>query len=97
MSDVGKMSFQKFIKERNRMCDSRTGCKGCPFDGECDDYIYEHPVEAENIIKEWLKEHPPMTNLDRLTSLLKKEFNVELSGIELSLDLTNSFWKEDYI
>lgn len=99
MSDVGEMSFQKFIRERNRMCSSRSSCKGCPFDEEddCDAFIFSYPEEAETIITEWLKEHPPMTNLERLTYLLKKEFNVELSGIELSLDLTSSFWKEEYI
>lgn len=63
------MDAVKFLKERQRMCDSLFGCEGCPANsqenglGECfvgikSKYAPEQQIE---IVDKWSKEHPRKT------------------------------------
>ena len=57
--------FLKVVKERKRMCESYGGfCKGCPFGFtiSCQNWMFAHPEEAEEIITQWSEEHPIITN-----------------------------------
>ena len=62
-------SFQEVVKEKNRMChellETDLHCKNCQLsslnneDGlNCNEYIWTHPHEAEEIIMDWSKENP---------------------------------------
>lgn len=60
------MDALEFLKERKRMCDSYTGCKGCPFDdSRCViDSTLSDDDDCERIIvavEKWSKEHPRKT------------------------------------
>lgn len=59
------MDALKFLRERKRMCDSYTDCKGCPFnDSKCvinsalSDDDYERITAT---VEQWSKEHPRKT------------------------------------
>lgn len=67
------MEFHDFWKERERMCQFYKGtCKvnGCPlFDIRSRQYHHncqlncgDFPKEAEQIVEQWVKEHPIVTN-----------------------------------
>ena len=59
------MDALEFLKERKRMCDYYSHCKGCPLDGsKC---VIDSPVSDENCkrfvatVEQWSKEHPRKT------------------------------------
>lgn len=79
------MDAVKFIKERDRMCDSLFGCEGCPANsqengfGICyvatkSQYTPEQQIE---IVEKWSKEHPRKT---RQSVFLKQWPDVYLDG-----------------
>lgn len=60
------MDALEFLRERKRMCDSYTGCKGCPFDdSKCViDSTLSDDDDCERIVatvEQWSKEHPRKT------------------------------------
>lgn len=60
------MDALEFLKERKRMCDSYTGCKGCPFDdSKCViDSTRSDDEDCKRIVatvEQWSKEHPRKT------------------------------------
>lgn len=69
MGVSNKNTFQEVVKEKNRMCDTlletELHCKNCPLSSlnntdsaNCNEFIWEHPDEAEEMIMEWSKENP---------------------------------------
>lgn len=68
------MEFQKFWKEKDRMCDSFPRCNLCQIYKEsekiekiistttCDLFIANNPKTAEKIVEKWAAENPVMTN-----------------------------------
>ena len=59
------MDALEFLKERKRMCDYYSHCKGCPLDGsKC---VIDSAVSDENCkrfvatVEQWSKEHPRKT------------------------------------
>ena len=61
--------YATVVKERIRMCKQIGACDKCPLSIRktkanmfCDTFMREHPEEADNIIMQWSKEHPAMTN-----------------------------------
>lgn len=82
------MEFQEFWKERARMCkqyeDCRPSCFGeacliAKLDSyriDCSEIIKRHPVEAEQIVEKWAKEHPVVTNADKF----KETFGVPIGS-----------------
>lgn len=84
--------FTEVLKQRKRMC-RISGCSthcllhylnnktGSP----CDNYILEYPEEAEEIIMEWAKEHPIMTNAQKFK---------EVFGINKPLTSCEGFYCE---
>jgi hypothetical protein len=61
------MDAVKYLKERNRMCDTfGLSCSGCPLGNsveDCDDLQRERPEKAVAIVEKWSKEHPQKTML----------------------------------
>ena len=65
------MEFQAAMQILHRLCaDRKNTCTVCPMsdlDNElwtsCLDFMYDHPVEAEQILAKWAKEHPQKTML----------------------------------
>ena len=59
------MDSLEFLRERKRMCDSYTGCKGCPFDdSKCviDSTLSDDACERIGApVEQWSKEHPHKT------------------------------------
>lgn len=67
------MEFQKFCKERDRMCEYYTRkhqSSYCPirqridYCCECGNYCLDNPLNAESLISEWITKHPAPTLFD---------------------------------
>lgn len=56
------MDAVKFIKNRNRMCNSMKSCSQCPF-GEMNycDFDTEDPEKLVALVEQWSQEHPQKT------------------------------------
>ncbi len=59
------MDALEFLRERERMCNSYDGCKGCPFDdSKC---VIDSTISDEDCkriiatVEQWSKEHPRKT------------------------------------
>lgn len=63
------MDFQKVVEEKNRMCDTileeELACKNCLLSSinnkdaaNCNEFVWEHPEEAEKIVMEWAEKNP---------------------------------------
>lgn len=78
------MDALEFLRERNRMCNSYDGCKGCPFDdSKC---VIDSTISDEDCkrivatVEQWSKEHPHKT---RQSVLLEQFPNVRLDTNEI--------------
>lgn len=68
------MDAIKFIKEQTRMCESfGTTCVGCPMHPsakkaryDCRTFIKTGTEQAVAIVEKWSKEHPVMTNRQKM-------------------------------
>ena len=78
------MDALEFLKERKRMCDYYSHCKGCPLDGsKC---VIDNAVSDENCkrfaatVEQWSKEHPRKT---RQSEFLKQypEGQIDDNGV----------------
>ena len=73
------MDAVKFIKEKNRMCNSYSKCIGCPVDcdtkTDCEYYLTVNPEQYVKIVEKWSSEHPVKT---RQSEFLKMFPNVKL-------------------
>lgn len=76
------MDAVKFLKERNRMCDSygSSSCLACQINEargamRCYDFQKKYPEQTVDIVKEWSAKHTKET---RLTRLLKNYPNTPL-------------------
>ena len=68
--------FKTVMKEHDRMCSSfLSDCKGCPLTSiktspfTCSKWIIDNPYESEEVIMQWAKKHPPITNRDKFTEV----------------------------
>lgn len=121
------LSKEEFQKELVRMWDSvrevskgrmscgGVECKVCPFDkltaGDCPTNVLIHAMEVIEIVEKWSKEHPIVTNRDKL----KEVFGEQLAH-DIIVEVTNNcaghkcpyvfkndedcfydgFWKKEY-
>lgn len=73
------MDAVKYLKERNRMCDTfDLLCSGCPLGNsveDCDDLQRERPEKAVEMVEKWSKENPEKTILQ---DFLEKYPNAQL-------------------
>ncbi|MBR3360895.1 MAG: hypothetical protein IKG39_06125 [Lachnospiraceae bacterium] len=82
------MDAVKFLKERERMCESFKTCDGCSFNHHCSDFMGEYAEEAVRIVEQWSNEHPIMTNLMKFKEVFGK-CNTEVTA-------QISWWMEEY-
>ncbi len=66
--------FKEVMKQFNRMCDEHKWCNTCQISTNrklytCFRWLTENPTKGEEIIMEWAKEHPPVTNLDKFKEI----------------------------
>lgn len=59
--------FKEVIKQFNRMCDAQEICQKCPVNEmrgllTCWKALTVKPDKMEEIVMQWAKEHPPVTN-----------------------------------
>lgn len=59
-----------YLKESNRMCESFENCHECPlnmasrkYEETCRFMTKTHPAEVVEVIEQWSKEHPIITNV----------------------------------
>ena len=63
--------YQEVVKQFKRMCESNcSNCHGCPIESyrgfyHCWRWVSEEPEKAEELIMNWAKNNPPVTNLDK--------------------------------
>ena len=63
------MDAVKFIMTKERMCEARETCTGCPIDGhnfrcDCRDVSKSELEKMIEIVEQWSKEHPVKTYKD---------------------------------
>lgn len=72
------MEFKEAMKTRKRMCDYYSKCKDCPLFmlDSCLSTLEEvnELDEYEKILEEWAKEHPVVTNADKLVEAIKNTY-----------------------
>lgn len=63
------MDAVNFLKEKGRMCEAIHQCHKCPISSDnnqygltCIIFAEKHPEEAVDIVEQWSKEHPVVTN-----------------------------------
>ena len=74
------MDAVKYLKERERMCDSYNNmCDGCGFGkvSKCNRPEEDNPEKAVEIVEKWSSEHPAKT---RQSELLKAFPNAEIKN-----------------
>lgn len=100
------MEFQDFWKERDRMCEQYGCCQppcfgeGCPMKKlfpnnkfSCLEVIKMYSIETEQIVKQWAKKHPIVTNSQKFTEIFGKHAFCQ-SGFEFTIhtpDMGNTF------
>lgn len=64
--------FKEVAKQYARMCNNFNGCEGCPINEiRLKSYVCRYwtlaidPEKAEEVVMQWAKEHPLMTNRDK--------------------------------
>ena len=92
--------YQEVIKHFKRMCESYGAlCDGCPVDEQrgifyCWRWITEEPVKAEEIIMQWAKEHPPVTNNDKIKEIFGLDFKSTFTASPWTLEWLDEEYKE---
>ena len=99
------MAAVMYFKEKNRMCESNSGCIGCPFEDlisvrqfqdettACDIVEYDDPAEAVRIVEEWSKAHPIQTRREKYKEVFGSE---PLSFCSPSLGYPREWWDMPY-
>lgn len=108
--------FIEVMNQKKRMCKYNDDwCAKCPIssskngtDCDCTSFLNEQPQEAEKIIMDWAKEHPPVTNAIKAREILgfsEDEFDfVGCLGIKCPPDINgdcescpkNGFWDKEW-
>lgn len=74
------MKYQEFCEKFLRMCGHYNFCFECPLEDKyqekghrgCSAWCIAHPQEAEQILEQWSKEHPIITNVDKFKEVFGK-------------------------
>lgn len=80
------MDAVKFIKEKNRMCNSYKKCSECPIrslrNTTCDEYLKTNTENYVKTVEKWSDEHPVKT---RQSEFLKIFPNAELDDDHIDI------------
>lgn len=88
--------YQEVIKQFRRICEHYRAdvcCANCPLKEErgiyhCWRWISEEPEKAEEIIMNWAKKNPPVTNGDKIK---------EVFGIDFKSTFNISPWTKEWL
>lgn len=94
--------FKRVMNEKTRMCKQIGVCDKCPLSVRrnkanvfCDTFMRKHPEEADNIIMQWSKEHPVMTNREKFEEIFG--FDIVVFGIAFDPNGCVAKWlREEY-
>lgn len=76
------MDAVEYLKERARMCNSYERCSECPLlNVGCGE---SNPDETVDIVEQWSREHPVMTNAQKFEKVFGKD---ALDILDLSCEL----------
>ena len=92
------MDAVKYIEEKERMCKSFPDCGECPIWKSCDPNA-EDAREAVAAVEKWSREHPVVTNGDKVKALLPiREANISISPFDdcVHITIAKSWWDEPY-
>lgn len=93
------MDAVKFINEMNRMCKSHDDvCTDCPLmNSICP--VNDFDVEAEKvvpIVEKWSREHPLVTNGQKIVELMTGERCIERIPYCVSIHVNADWWDAEY-
>lgn len=111
--------FVEVMKQKERMCKKYSEefsiCKKCELgiaktkhDMVCWEFLENLPQEAEEIIMKWAKEHPVITNFQKLEEVFGKELTDKLDINDCMMNRCpnpirtcgeceyDDFWKQEY-
>lgn len=100
--------IKKYARMQKKACDSYYNCNSCPYDKtdicELIDAIHEKvmddPEKFEEMVIEWDKTHPVITNYDKLKELIKENFDTiqeEIFIDDKNIVFGSNFFKNEYI
>lgn len=92
--------FKIVMNEKTRMCKQIGVCDKCPLSVRrnkanvfCDTFMREHPEEADNIIMQWSKEHPVVTNAMKFKEVFGYDFQDAFGALGCSEWLDDEYEK----
>lgn len=94
------MKAFEFLKEYNRMCETNKDCQGCPLKGTtCSIGTELSEEEMINIVdktEQWSKEHPIMTNVQKLKEVFgeKAIYAISSQNVQALKDWLDEPYKE---
>lgn len=91
--------FEEVIKQFNRMCNGHKWCGDCQINDNrgpfiCSRWLTENPTKAEEIIMQWAKEHPPVTNNDKIKEIFGLDFKSTFTASPWTLEWLDEEYKE---
>lgn len=95
------MIFVKVAKEYARLCNSFNNCGECPLNKVrskavvCRYWVLVGDSEkAEDAIMQWAKEHPPITNNDKIKEIFGLDFKSTFTASPWTLEWLDEEYKE---
>lgn len=93
--------FTKVAKEYSRMCSAYPDCNECPINKARDKtcvcrywVLVVDPEKAEEVIMDWAKEKPPITNNDKIKEIFGLDFKSTFTASPWTLEWLNEEYKE---
>ena len=92
--------FKEVIKQFNRMCEAQEKiCDKCPVNKKrglfnCWRALAFNPDEMEESVMQWAKEHPPITNNDKIKEIFGLDFKSTFTASPWTLEWLDEEYKE---
>ena len=91
--------FKEVTKQFKRMCDSYHDCSECPLNKPrglkvCWRWGYDEPEKAEEIIMNWAKKNPSITNNDKIKEIFGLDFKSTFTASPWTLEWLDEEYKE---
>lgn len=90
------MDAVKYIKELNRMCEAKKECSDCYAKGTCNFPDAEKAEEAVAAVERWSREHPVVTNGQKIVELMTGERCIERIPYCVSIHVNADWWDAEY-
>ena len=101
------MDAVSYIRERARMCKETKNCGECPLiGGGCGSNLKMSPKKILAIVEQWSKEHPLVTNGDKVMEIIKDTgvpvtargsgFDREVPVNTVHIAVSEDWWNAEY-